>query len=127
MEIRGSGRDGAPQLPAIAGGILTEHDPEIVTVESRVFYSGLLQPHFQRREVSFDFDRHVCPCCRAMVGILAQVDLLAIPALEPPSLARELLGCDDAAIAEDPEEESLFGLRSSNGHSEVHVMKPQHD
>jgi hypothetical protein len=122
----GSGRGGASQLPAVAGGILTEHNAETVTVECRVLESRLLQPRLQGREVAFDFDRNMCPRRRAVVGILAEVDLLAVLALEPPGLKRELWGRDYPPVAEDFQEECLLALRPSNRHPEVHVMQARH-
>jgi hypothetical protein len=122
----GSGWDCSAQLPAVARGVLTEHKAETVTVECRMFESGLLQPRLQGREVAFDLDRHMCPGRRAVVGILTQVDLLAVLALEPPDLECELRWRDHAPVAEDLQEEYLLGLRPSNGHPEVHVMKAQH-
>jgi hypothetical protein len=116
----------APQLPTVAGRILTEHNAEAITVERRVLESRLLQPRFQRREVAFDLDRHMCPGRWAVFGILAQVDLLAVLALEPPGLARELRGGGHTPVAEDLQEEFLLGLRPPNRHPEVHVMQDQH-
>jgi Phage integrase family len=74
----GSGWDRAAQLPAVAGRVLAEHNPEVVAIEDEVFNTRPLKLHLQDRQVPSYLDRHMRPGCRAVVGILAQVDLLAV-------------------------------------------------
>ena len=86
----GSAWDGAPQLPAVAGGILTEHNVQTATVEGRMFDACPLEPFHEGGELVLDLHCDMRPSSRAMVRILAEVDLLPILALEPPGLACEL-------------------------------------
>jgi hypothetical protein len=70
------------------------------------------------------------PSRRAVVRILAEVDLFPIFALEPPGQARELVsevgGRRHPPVAEDVEQKFLFGLRPTEGHPEVDMMQTQH-
>jgi hypothetical protein len=126
----GSGWGAAPQLPAVAGGILAEHNVKATTVEGCVFDPSALEPLHEGWKFVVDLHCDMRPSRRAMVRILAEVDLLPVLALEPSGLAREpgceLRGSWHPPIAEDVQKEVLLGVRPSNGHSEVHMMQAQH-
>ncbi len=95
-----------------------------------MFESRLLEPRHQCREVVFDLERNMRPSRRAVVRILAQVDLLTVLTLEPPGLTRKLVchlwGRGHPPVAEDLQKEYLFSLRPPKGHPEVDMMQAQH-
>ena len=58
-----------------------------------------------------------------MVGILAQVDLLAVVALEPPGGGRRFRRQLGSPVTKQIDEESRFGVGPAGRNTEVYVVE----
>jgi hypothetical protein len=119
-------RRAAAQLPSVTRRVLAEQHPRAIVPHDRVVHSRPPKPRLESCEVLSDLDRHMRSRGGTVIGILAQMDLLAVVALEPPGYAGQLRRRDNPPVSEDLEEEGFLRLHPSNRHTEVDVMKAQH-
>lgn len=116
----------ASQLPPVARRVLAEHDSRPASTDDRALESRLLKPLLETPQFVPNLDCDVRPGRRTVIGILAQVYLLAILALEPPGYPGQLRWWHDPSVSEYLEKKGFLGLRPSNRHPKVDVMKAQH-
>lgn len=121
-----SGRRGAAQLPSIAGWIPAQHRPAILAGEGLVVVTSLGELALQRGEILPQLDGHVGAGGRVMLGILAQMDLLAVLALKPPRRRPGVGSQLHGPVAEHVDKERRFGVAAAGGYTQVHVMETKH-
>jgi len=95
-------------------------------VDAFVPVTSLIKLALHCRQIVAQLDSNVRPRRRAMIRILAQVDLLAVRALEPPRRGWVIGSQLDAAVLEKVDQERYFGLGSTDRDTQVHVMEANH-
>jgi hypothetical protein len=124
---RSTSRQSTPQLPPIAGRVLAEHDPTILAVDHLVFVIDPLESPFDHCQIGPQFDGDVGPCGRTVFGVLAQVDLLAVVALEPRG-GDGVVGAERHPLeGKDVAQKIGLGIDATDGASQVDMVKGEHD
>ena len=68
----------------------------------------------------------MCSGSRAVLRVLAEVDLLAILALEPPGTSNQVCWRYHSSVAENIDQEARLGVHTSDGHPKIHMMEADH-